>query len=78
MPTEEAWNITGSLIDNPLRDGREFPVYRFIPGKTRGEGIFMAIIRKHGENKTFINKTTIDVDKAIVEARKRFAFSRMV
>lgn len=70
VPTEEAWNITGALIDNPLRDGREFPVYRFIPGKTRGEGIFMAIIRKHGENKTFINKTTIDVDKAITEARK--------
>ena len=71
VPTEEAWNITGSLIDNPLKDGREFPVYRFIPGKTRGEGIFMAIIRKHGENKTLINKTTIDVDKAITEARKR-------
>lgn len=71
VPTEEAWNITGSLIDNSLKDGREFPVYRFIPGKTRGEGIFMAIIRKHGENKTFINKTTIDVDKAITEARKR-------
>jgi NOL1/NOP2/sun family protein len=71
VPTEEAWNITGSLIDNPLKDGREFPVYRFIPGKTRGEGIFMTIIRKHGENKTFINKTTIDVDKAITEARKR-------
>lgn len=71
VPTEEAWSITGSLIDNPLKDGREFPVYRFIPGKTRGEGIFMAIIRKHGENKTFINKTTIDVDKAITEARKR-------
>lgn len=71
VPTEEAWNITGSLIDNPLKDGREFPVYRFIPGKTRGEGIFMAIIRKRGENKTFINKTTIDVDKAITEARKR-------
>lgn len=70
VPTEEAWNITGSLIDNPLKDGREFPVYRFIPGKTRGEGIFMAIIRKRGENKTFINKTTIDVDKAITEARK--------
>ena len=22
VPTEEAWNITGSLIDNPLKDGR--------------------------------------------------------
>ena len=71
VPTEEAWNITGSLIDNPLKDGREFPVYRFIPGKTRGEGIFMAIIRKCGENNALNSKTTIDIDKAIVEARKR-------
>ena len=71
VPTEEAWNITGSLIDNPLKDGWEFPVYRFIPGKTRGEGIFMAIIRKRGENNALNSKTTIDIDKAIVEARKR-------
>lgn len=71
VPTEEAWNITGSLIDNPLKDGRDFPVYRFIPGKTRGEGIFMAIIRKHGEHEALNSKTTIDIDKAITEARKR-------
>ena len=71
VPTEEAWNITGSLIDNPLKDGRDFPVYRFIPGKTRGEGIFMAIIRKRGEHEALNSKTTIDIDKAITEARKR-------
>lgn len=71
VPTEEAWNITGSLIDNPLKDGRDFPVYRFIPGKTRGEGIFMAIIRKRGEKEALNSKTTIDIDKAITEARKR-------
>ena len=71
VPTEEAWNITGSLIDNPLKDGRRFQVYRFIPGKTRGEGIFMAIIRKRGEHEALNSKTTIDIDKAITEARKR-------
>ena len=71
VPTEEAWNITGSLIDNPLKDGRDFPVYRLIPGKTRGEGIFMAIIRKRGEKEALNSKTTIDIDKAITEARKR-------
>ncbi|ERJ77025.1 hypothetical protein J5A56_10545 [Prevotella melaninogenica] len=71
VPTEETWNITGSLIDNPLKDGRDFPVYRFIPGKTRGEGIFMAIIRKRGEHEALNSKTTIDIDKAITEARKR-------
>ncbi|MBO4314485.1 MAG: hypothetical protein J5867_00760 [Prevotella sp.] len=36
---QEDWNITGSLTDN-------HPVYRFIPGKTRGEGLFMAILKK--------------------------------
>lgn len=35
------WNITGSLLE-----GFHAPVYRFIPGKTRGEGLFMAILRK--------------------------------
>ena len=71
VPTEEAWNITGSLISNPLKDGQEFPVYRFIPGKTRGEGIFMAIIRKRGENQALKYKTTVNSDKAVAEAHKR-------
>lgn len=35
------WGITGSLLD-----GFREPVYRFIPGKTRGEGLFMAVLRK--------------------------------
>lgn len=39
VDTDEAWNITGSLIDDN-------PVYRFLPGKTRGEGLFMAVLRK--------------------------------
>ncbi len=37
------WNITGSL----LPDYQE-PVYRFIPGISRGEGLFMAVLRKGG------------------------------
>ena len=37
------WGITGSL----LKDFEE-PVYRFIPGVTKGEGLFMAVMRKHG------------------------------
>lgn len=71
VPTEEAWNITGSLIGNPLKDGRDFPVYRFIPGKTYGEGIFMAIIRKRGDKEALNNKATLEIDKAIAEAHKR-------
>ena len=35
------WNITGSLLE-----GFTGPVYRFIPGITRSEGLFMAVLRK--------------------------------
>ena len=35
------WCITG-----PLGDTTEFPAYRFIPGVSRGEGLFMAVLRK--------------------------------
>lgn len=42
VDTEREWNITGSLLD-----GWQEPVYRFIPGITRGEGLFMAVLRKH-------------------------------
>ncbi len=35
------WNITGSLLE-----GFTGPVYRFIPGITRSEGLFMCALRK--------------------------------
>ena len=38
------WGITGNLA------GKEFPVYRFLPHKTRGEGFFLAVLRKQGES----------------------------
>lgn len=41
VPTEPSWRITGSLLE-----GFNAPVYRFIPGITRGEGLFMAVLRK--------------------------------
>lgn len=41
--TKEEWNITGSLID-------QHPMYRFIPGKTRGEGLFVAVLKKHEDD----------------------------
>ena len=41
IPTDPSWNITGSLLP-----GFEAPVYRFIPGITRSEGLFLAVLRK--------------------------------
>jgi len=37
------WNVTGNLLND------EFPVYRFLPHKTKGEGFFLAVLRKEGE-----------------------------
>lgn len=41
IPIEKDWQITGSLLP-----GFNAPVYRFIPGRTRGEGLFMAVLKK--------------------------------
>jgi 16S rRNA C967 or C1407 C5-methylase (RsmB/RsmF family)/NOL1/NOP2/fmu family ribosome biogenesis protein len=38
VPSE--WNITGNLT------AASFPVYRFLPHRTRGEGFFLAVLRK--------------------------------
>ncbi|MGI6223421.1 MAG: methyltransferase RsmF C-terminal domain-like protein [Prevotella sp.] len=45
IPVEESWNITGPLTGS-------IPVCRFIPGFTRGEGLFMAALRKPGESES--------------------------
>ena len=71
IPVEKEWNITSSLIGNPLNDGRKFPVYRFIPGLTKGEGLFMAIIRKAGDNENLNNPNDIRSDKIVAEANKK-------
>lgn len=55
LEISDKWNITGNLLGH-----EECPVYRFIPGKTRGEGLFLAVLRKHGEAKTEILAETCD------------------
>ena len=37
---DESWKITGNLV------GADFPVYRFLPHMTKGEGFFLAVLRK--------------------------------
>jgi 16S rRNA C967 or C1407 C5-methylase (RsmB/RsmF family) len=43
VDTRSEWHITGSLLP-----GFNAPVYRFIPGITRSEGLFMCVLRKRG------------------------------
>lgn len=55
---KEEWNITGALKGN-------LPVYRFIPGKTKGEGLFMAVMRKKGETTQGSTPTLLKKDGKI-------------
>ncbi len=41
VPTEESWNITPAVVGTA-------PVYRFLPGISRSEGLFLAVLRKGG------------------------------
>ena len=57
LDVPEQWNITGALVGTA-------PCYRFIPGRTRGEGLFMAVLRKNGANKKERAITTENKGKA--------------
>ncbi|RHJ77791.1 rRNA cytosine-C5-methyltransferase [Parabacteroides sp. AM08-6] len=51
VPTQEAWQIAGPLKYN-------HPVYRFFPHRTKGEGFFLAVLRKaEGEREEVRLKT---------------------
>ena len=80
IPVDPSWNITGSLLP-----GFNHPVYRFIPGITRGEGLFVCALRKAGsaEPKPFnakklslkvleaeLEKSEVSVDVDYTEALK--------
>ena len=54
VETKPEWNITGSLLE-----GFTAPVYRFIPGITRSEGLFMCALRKEGTKSGSSKKQSI-------------------
>lgn len=45
LTIQEEWGITGNLLPDA-----HFPVYRFLPHKAQGEGLFLAVLRKHGKS----------------------------
>lgn len=50
LEVEDGWQITGRLPQGDRQEGtEERPVYRFLPGRTRGEGFFLAVVQKCGE-----------------------------
>ena len=62
VDTDEEWHIKGSLLP-----GFDEPVYRFLPGFTRGEGLFMAVLRKNWDN-------TVAPSKAVAPKPQRTPF----
>lgn len=51
---EPEWGVVGNLLpDSAVEDAKRtekpFPAAHFIPGLTRGEGFFLAVLRKSGE-----------------------------
>ena len=69
VPTKPEWNITGSLLE-----GFDAPVYRFIPGFTRSEGLFICALRKSGE----LRVESLEINTAHEEALDGSAAGRAV
>ena len=66
VPVDESWQILPSLL--PHYDA---PVYRFLPGYTKGEGLFMAVLKKHGEEPCVMDSATVgNMKKESGKARK--------
>ena len=42
LPVEAEWGITPAVVG-------DIPAYRFLPGVSRSEGLFLAVLRKHGD-----------------------------
>ena len=61
------WNLTRSLLD-----GFRMPVYRFIPGITRGEGLFVAVLRKKGEAS---QRSTFNVQRPAFNVQRSTSFN---
>lgn len=57
IATEKAWGITSSLME-------EVPyAYRFLPGRTRGEGFFLAVLRK--------NENSVSMEEVACNSKKK-------
>ncbi|MBM6993722.1 MAG: hypothetical protein I3J02_10765 [Prevotella sp.] len=63
IETRPEWNIIGSLTD-------QHPVYRFIPGKTQGEGLFVAVLRKHGDQASALRQMCGEAGKGGGKSKK--------
>lgn len=57
VPVDDSWGIVGA-IDSMM------PAYRFLPGRIEGEGLFMAVMRKPGDEEVVRKSTKSDGKKS--------------
>lgn len=73
IPADTLATTETSDEDYPLYptvpDGRY--IFRFIPGETRGEGLFMAILRKPGEQSNVLRQITAGLQKGDKKGRSQ-------
>ena len=78
LKIEESWNITGSLL-HPEDNGESAEntpyyidkgMYHFIPGKTKGEGLFLTVLRKDGTSEETEKKIKDKKNKKNKDAQK--------
>ena len=69
IETQPEWNITGSLLE-----GFTAPVYRFIPGISRGEGLFLCVLQKMGFRKSLPQEPMVSAVENNVSRRGKQGF----
>jgi 16S rRNA (cytosine1407-C5)-methyltransferase len=69
IPVDASWGISGA--QGAFKERDDFPVYRFFPHYTRGEGFFLALIQKGEEESASVYVHTSAVKKA--DAKKKSA-----
>ncbi len=65
LDTDPEWGITGNL------SGASFPVYRFLPHRTCGEGFFLAVLRKEGGEENSVPATFAFPSKLRKQAKEK-------
>lgn len=63
IPIEPEWNITPAIVGKA-------PVYRFMPGISRSEGLFLAVLRKHDNGDNSYNENCSDKKKQKKDKKK--------
>lgn len=72
IETKSEWNITGSLLA-----GFNEPVYRFIPGITRSEGLFICVLRKGSSPSVRSERTASTLGTDLKSARSGLKLTLM-